>query len=93
MQKTSNTYNHEKNPFTLLELKQGETAVITRINGGRHMTARMDGYGIREGKRIRLIRTAPFHGPLLVEDLTSGARIMIGRGMAKAVEVSPEKTS
>jgi len=72
----------------LLELKQGDTAVIDRINGGAGMRYRMDGFGLREGKRIRLIMAAPFRGPLLLEDLGSGARIMIGRGMAESVEVS-----
>ena len=72
----------------LLELTQGDTAVIDRINGGAGMRYRMDGFGLREGKRIRLIMAAPFRGPLLLEDLGSGARIMIGRGMAESVEVS-----
>ncbi|MBN2297528.1 MAG: ferrous iron transport protein A [Deltaproteobacteria bacterium] len=72
----------------LLDLKQGDTAVIDRINGGAGMRFRMDGFGLREGKRIRLIMAAPFRGPLLLEDLGSGARIMIGRGMAETVEVS-----
>jgi ferrous iron transport protein A len=75
----------------LLELKQGDVAVVNKLNGGRQMKARMDGFGIREGKRLRLLRSAPFNGPLLVEDLTSGARIMIGRGMAENVEVDPEQ--
>jgi len=83
----------EREKVKLLELKQGDTAVVNRLNGGRNMRARMDGFGIREGKRIRLLRSAPFSGPLLVEDLSSGARIMIGRGMAEHVEVSPEKPS
>lgn len=72
----------------LLDLKQGDTAIIEKINGGKNMRFRMDGFGLREGKRIRLIMAAPFRGPLLLEDIESGARIMIGRGMAKTVEVS-----
>ncbi len=82
---------HEREKLKLPELKQGDIAVVDRLNGGRKMRARMDGFGIREGKRIRLLRSAPFSGPLLVEDLSSGARIMIGRGMAEQVEVSPDK--
>jgi len=77
----------------LLELKQGDTAIVDSLNGGMHMKARMDGFGIRKGTRIRMVRAAPFNGPLLVEDLTSGARIMIGRGMAETIEVTPEESS
>jgi Fe2+ transport system protein FeoA len=83
----------ERKKLNLLELKQGDVAVVNKLTGGRQMKARMDGFGIREGKRILLVKSAPFNGPLLVEDLTSGARIMIGRGMAEHVEVCPEKPS
>jgi Fe2+ transport system protein FeoA len=93
MRETSIIHSQEKNPLTLLELKQGETAVVTGITGGRTARARMAGFGIYEGKRIRLIKAAPFQGPLLVEDTASGARTMIGRGMAGSVEVSPEEPS
>ena len=77
----------------MLELKEGETAFVTGITGGRAARSRMAGFGIHEGKRIRLIKAAPFHGPLLIEDTASGARTMIGRGMAATVEVSPEEPS
>jgi Fe2+ transport system protein FeoA len=93
MQETSTIHSQEKNPLTLLELKQGESAVVTGITGCRSARARMAGFGIHEGKRVRLIKAAPFNGPLLVEDTASGARTMISRGMAGTVEVSPEEPS
>ena len=80
-------------PVTLLDLKEGETASILRITGGRHLKARMAGLGIREGKCLKLIRAAPFSGPLLLEDTASGARVMIGRGMAASVEVCDQTPS
>ncbi|HWR67609.1 MAG TPA: FeoA domain-containing protein [Desulfomonilia bacterium] len=73
--------------MTLLDMKVGETAVISTITGGKNLRLRLSGLGIRQGKRIRLVRAAPFRGPLLVEDVTSGARTMIGHGMAGSVEV------
>ncbi len=82
-----------KKPWTLLDMKEGETAVISAVTGGKGLKARMAGLGIREGRRFRLIRTAPFRGPLLVEDVSTGARIMIGRGMAACVEVSDQAPS
>jgi ferrous iron transport protein A len=93
MREISTIHSQKKNPLTLLELKEGETAIVTGITGGRTLRARIAGFGIHEGKRIRLIKAAPFHGPLLVEDTASGARTMIGRGMAASVEVNPEETS
>ncbi|HOS96262.1 MAG TPA: FeoA family protein [Deltaproteobacteria bacterium] len=82
-----------KKPRTLLDMKEGETAVILCITGGQGLRARMAGLGIREGRMFRLIRTAPFRGPLLVEDVSTGARIMIGRGMAASVEVCDQTSS
>jgi len=93
MQKVSPIHHEERTSLKLLDLKQGDTAIIHRLTGGRCMKARMDGFGIREGTLIRLIMAAPFHGPLLVEDVESGARIMIGRGMAESVEVSHQEPS
>jgi ferrous iron transport protein A len=82
-----------KKPCTLLDMRAGETAVISAVTGGKGLKARMAGLGIREGRRFRLIRTAPFRGPLLVEDISTGARIMIGRGMAACVEVCDQTSS
>jgi Fe2+ transport system protein FeoA len=74
-----------------LELKQGDVAVINRISGGRGILARMSGLGLYEGKKIRVVQAAPFRGPLLVEDVSSGARVMIGRGVASHVEIRDER--
>lgn len=74
-------------PSMLAGMSEGSSALIVRIMGGKHMRARLAGLGLHEGSRIRLLRAAPFSGPLLVEDLMSGARVMIGRGMASSIEV------
>jgi ferrous iron transport protein A len=74
--------------MTLLELKEGETARITAITGGRGVQERMNALGIYTGIVLRMIKEAPFHGPILVEETGSGARMMIGRGMAGRLEVT-----
>jgi len=68
-------------------MKEGDTAVINRISGGRGVLSRMAGLGLHEGKKIRVVQAAPFRGPLLIEDVLSGARMMIGRGVASHVEI------
>ncbi|HNR51270.1 MAG: FeoA domain protein [Deltaproteobacteria bacterium ADurb.BinA179] len=77
--------------MTLLELKEGDTAVISRISGGKGVLSRMAGLGLHEGKTIRVVQAAPFRGPLLIEDVLSGARTMIGRGVASHVEIRDDK--
>lgn len=76
----------------LLDLKEGTVAVISRINGGRGMAARMAGLGLYAGKKVRMIQAAPFRGPLLIEDVLSGARTMVGRGIASMVDIQNEET-
>ena len=47
------------------------------------------GLGIHIGEEVVVVRTAPFHGPILVEVPSSGVRVAMGRGMARAVVVEP----
>lgn len=75
----------------LLDLKEGDVATISRIVSGQGTITRMSGLGLYAGKKIRIIQAAPFRGPLLVEDLLSGTRTMIGRGIASMVEVRDDE--
>jgi ferrous iron transport protein A len=74
--------------MTLRDLSAGIIVEIVAFSGGMAMTQRLHAFGLFAGSRLRLVRKAPFHGPLLVEDLATGARMMIGRGMAAKIEVS-----
>ena len=65
--------------------------MISRISGGKGVLSRMAGLGLHEGKTIRVVQAAPFRGPLLIEDVLSGARTMIGRGVASHVEIRDDK--
>lgn len=78
--------------MTLLKLEKGNMAVVSKLNGCKSVIARMSDLGFREGKIIRLLRTAPFHGPLLIEDVDCGAKIMISREIASNIEIHSEET-
>ena len=73
--------------MTLLDIKAGAEAKVFAIHGGRHFVERLNSFGFYDGVAIKLIRAAPFHGPLLIENIESGARIMVGRGMAAKIEI------
>jgi Fe2+ transport system protein FeoA len=77
--------------MTLLQLKKGNIATVSKLSGGKSVIARMSDLGLREGKTIQLLRKAPFHGPLLVEDVNCGAKIMISRKIALSIEVHSEE--
>ncbi|MEO8500373.1 MAG: FeoA family protein [Vicinamibacteria bacterium] len=76
--------------LTLLELTEGETAEIQALHSDGVTRKRVQSLGLFEGRRVCLIARAPFKGPLLVEDVATGARVMIARDLAKNIEVSSE---
>lgn len=51
----------------------------------RGVTKRLADLGILPGMRIRVVRRAPFGGPVEVE--VGGSRFMIGRGLASRIIV------
>jgi ferrous iron transport protein A len=73
---------------TLLDLPEGAVVEIRGLHGGAALVERLQAFGLFTGSRVRLVKVAPFRGPVMVEDVATGARVMIGRGMASKIEVS-----
>ena len=76
--------------LTLLELGEGETAAIHALHSDGATRRRIQSLGLFEGRRVCVIARAPFAGPLLVEDVVTGARVMIARDLAERIEVAGE---
>ncbi len=76
--------------LTLLELSEGETAAIQALHSDGATRRRIQALGLFEGRRLCLIARAPFSGPLLVEDVASGARVMIARDLAECIEMTDD---
>ena len=74
--------------MTLLDLSEGAVVKIVKLQGGAALADRLHAFGLFTGSRVWLVKAAPFRGPLLVEEMTTGARVMIGRGVAGKIEVS-----
>lgn len=77
----------------LTALRDGESGIITSIKigqgrglgrGGGFKRRLMD-MGLTPGTRVRVIKSAPFHGPLEVS--VRGYRLALGRGMAERIFV------
>ena len=49
------------------------------------MQRRLAQLGFLPGNKVRIIRSAPFHGPLLLE--VEGSEIVLGRGIAAHILV------
>ncbi len=61
--------------------------LILRLEGGEDVRRRLMALGLHKGDVLRLETRAPFRGPLLVLNETSGCRVALGRGVARHIIV------
>jgi Fe2+ transport system protein FeoA len=91
---------NNRTAMALIDLKHGESGIITSINAdrgeGRGRRGRNWGFkkrlmdmGLTPGTRVTVMESAPFNGPLEVS--VRGSRLALGRGMAKRILVEPTK--
>ena len=87
----------------LTDMKNGESGVIIsagtsqlrrRVDGGRKrrrwgFKKRLEELGLTPGTKVKLVRSAPFNGPLEVHVRRS--RLALGRRMAERVLVEVER--
>lgn len=66
--------------------RSGHEVIIRRIHSGRDMRARLAALGLMAGVRVRVVR-AGRRNPTVIA--LQGARIVLGRGMAERIEVTP----
>ena len=71
--------------MNLLQVNNGRWVIIRRFLGGRGMEMRLSQLGFLPGNKIRIVRSAPFRGPLLVH--VEGREVVIGRGIARHILV------
>lgn len=70
--------------MTIDVLDAGRRAVVCAVRGGHVRRARLMNLGIVPGVPVRVVKAAGA-GPMILEVM--GARIMLGSGMADAIEV------
>ncbi len=71
--------------MNFLQVKNGTWVRIIGFHGGWGMQRRFMQLGFLPGNTARIIRMAPFRGPLLVE--VDGREIVIGRNVARHILV------
>jgi len=79
--------NSRNEIISLSDVKDGQTVVITSVNGGRMMKKRLADLGLTSGTEIKVVRRTLFSGPVQVE--VSGSRLVLGRGLASKISVEP----
>jgi DtxR family Mn-dependent transcriptional regulator len=85
--------NTKKHEVALTTLKKEETGTVSSIKAGhgqgRVFEKRLMDMGLTPGTRIRVVKSAPFHGP--VEIHVRGSRLALGRGMAERIFVEKKE--
>jgi DtxR family Mn-dependent transcriptional regulator len=80
---------YRKGIVNLHDLRPGQKGEIVSIETGFHAKRRLEDMGLTPGTRIRILRVAPFGGP--IEISVRGSRLAIGRGMSRRIVVKVEE--
>ena len=72
-------------PMTLYEANDQEELRIVLISGGWEVRRSFNQIGIQPGDRVRVLRHAPFGGPLVLDN--QGTRVAVGKQLAEQIRV------
>ena len=72
-------------PISLSEAGEQAVLKILLIMGGWGVRRSLNRMGIQPGDHVRVLRRAPFGGPVLIDN--RGNRVAVGRGMAEKIRV------
>jgi ferrous iron transport protein A len=72
---------------TLLELSEGETGIIHKLNMDRLLIQRLSAMGLRRGKKITVLRKAQFKGPFHI--MIDTTELMIREHEASLIKITP----
>ena len=71
--------------LTLDQARANSTLKITSISGGWGVRQNLNEVGLHVGDSIRILRKAPFGGPLMV--VNHGTKVALGRQLAEMIKV------
>jgi ferrous iron transport protein A len=81
----------ENSIVTLSNLKDGQQAVVSAVEGGRGLVEKLTAMGIRPGKRITRFCSMYLHGPITIR--IDNVQLSLGRGIADKIFVLPDGLS
>jgi ferrous iron transport protein A len=71
--------------ITLIDLPDGSTAIVKKINGGYGLVQKLDALGICIGKEITKVSRHWMKGPVIIRSVNT--EVAIGYGMASRIMV------
>jgi Fe2+ transport system protein FeoA len=72
-------------PITLYEACDHAILRILLITGGWEVRRSFNQMGIQPGDRVRVLRRAPFGGPLMIDN--RGTQVAVGKQLAEQIHV------
>ncbi len=75
--------------MVLLDVEKGKQVRVLSLSGGAGLEDKLTQHGLYPGDCVRVLRTAPMGGPLLVD--VHGREIALGRGVAEKIMVEDSK--
>ncbi|MCM8785611.1 MAG: ferrous iron transport protein A [Candidatus Omnitrophica bacterium] len=85
----SNSNPQKKDIEPLISLKNGQKGIISSIKACPSAVRRLGDMGLTPNTEIKVIQSAPFHGP--VQIFARGSKLAIGRGIAMKIFVKVKK--
>jgi ferrous iron transport protein A len=76
---------------SLADLPEGEKCTVVLAAGGHGMVRRLAEMGLTPGTEVRVVRSAPMHGPIEVS--VRGVSLALGQGIARRVLVKRSTNS
>jgi ferrous iron transport protein A len=73
-------------PISLYEADDDAELTILSITGGWEVRRSFNQIGIQPGDRVRILRRAPFDGPLMIDN--QGTRVAVGKQLAEKIRVA-----
>ena len=79
----------QKGQLTLAEMRTGQTGTVVGVLGGPGLIRRLDGLGIRPGKKVTKLSSTLFRGPVMLR--VNNTQVAVGFGMARKILVETNK--
>ena len=73
----------------LIDVHRGQHIRVIDFRGGHELDRKLRQLGLLPGDRARVMRHAPFGGPVMIE--VNGRTIALGRGVAAKISVEVEQ--
>lgn len=75
--------------LSLVEIKPGQTGIISDIRGGSDLNMKLNQLGLREGKRIKKISSVFNRGPVTIS--VDNYQVAVGYGKAVRIMVEVDE--